>query len=204
MNKKVLLIDFDGVIVDTFKICMETNNQVWPDVSVDEYRKQFEGNIYESLNVDHDTVIDEEDGFFKLYIPRMLELDPVSGITQVVDKLREKYLLVVVSSSVSSPIEEYLTKHSMMSHFDKVFGVNIHKSKLAKIKMVFEEYGVEAKDCLFITDTLGDMREARAAGVDAVGVTWGWHPRETLEKGSPFAIVDTPGEIVSAVDRYFA
>ena len=152
---------------------METNNQVWPDISVDEYRRQFEGNIYESLNVDHDTVIDEEDSFFKLYIPRMLKLDPVSGITQVVDKLREKYLLVVVSSSVSSPIEEYLTKHSMMSHFDKVFGVNIHKSKLAKIKMVFEEYGVEAKDCLFITDTLGDMREARAAGVDAVGVTWG-------------------------------
>ena len=203
MSKKVLLIDFDGVIVDTFAVCVETNNQVWPNVSVDEYRKQFEGNIYKSLNVGHEEVVDEKDSFFKLYIPKMLKADLVQGMQKVIDQLKEKYLLVIVSSSVNSPIEEYLTKHGMMPYFDKVFGVNVHKSKVAKIKMVFKEYEVGPQDCLFIPDTLGDMREAREAGVDALGVTWGWHPRETLEKGSPFAIVDTPQEIVSAVDRYF-
>lgn len=204
MNKKVLLIDFDGVIVDTFDVCMEVNGQVWPGESADDYRKHFEGNIYESLNVDHDTVIDEEDSFFKLYIPKMLQLDPVPGMIDIIDKLREKYLLVIVSSSVDSPIEEYLTKHNIIGHFDKIFGVTVHKSKVAKMKMVFDEYRVGPEDCLFITDTLGDIREANKMKIASIGVTWGWHPRETLEKGSPVATVDTPEEIVGAVEKHFA
>ena len=204
VRKKVLLIDFDGVIVDTFDLCMETSNKVWGHHSVDKYREWFEGNLYKSLNIDQDGFTDKENIFFKLYAPRMLKLDPIEGIIDIMGRLRERHVLVIISTSVNSPIEEYLAKHSMTSNFDKVFGADIHKSKVMKIKMVFDEYGVTPQDCLFITDTLGDMREAREAGVDAIGVTWGWHPRETLEKGFPFTIVDKPSEIMEAVDRYFS
>jgi phosphoglycolate phosphatase-like HAD superfamily hydrolase len=48
------------------------------------------------------------------------------------------------------------------------------------------------------------MEEASAADVGAIGVTWGWHSRETLEKGKPFRIVDSAADIPGAVSDYFA
>src|SRR3989344_192906 len=169
MGKKVLLIDFDGVIVDTFDVCMKTSVDVWGKTSVDEYRKWFEGNLYKSLNIEKEGFTEKENDFFKLYASRMIKVDPIRGIQKVMDQLKDIYILVIVSSSINSPVEKYMKKHKMTSHFDKIFGVDVHKSKVTKIRMVFDEYRVGPQECLFITDTLGDMREAREAGVDAVG-----------------------------------
>ncbi len=83
-------------------------------------------------------------------------------------------------------------------------GADVHTSKHEKIKMVFEKYGISASQCIFVTDTLGDMREAKAADVGAIGVAWGFHSRETLAKGEPFRIVERPEEISPAISAYFA
>ena len=70
--------------------------------------------------------------------------------------------------------------------------------------MIFETYGIGADDCVFITDTLGDMREAKEHAVGTIGVSWGFHPHATLEKGIPFRIVDQPSELPDAIQEYFA
>ncbi len=49
------------------------------------------------------------------------------------------------------------------------------KSKVEKFRMMEEKYGVRKNDMLFITDTLGDIREADKAGVPTIAVTWGAH-----------------------------
>lgn len=69
--------------------------------------------------------------------------------------------------------------------------------------MVFAKYGVNSSNCVFITDTLGDLREASHTGVKAIAVDWGFHSRETLLKGEPFAIIDKPEELESAVSNIF-
>ena len=61
-----------------------------------------------------------------------------------------------------------------------------------------------ADDCVYITDTLGDMREAGAHHMGTIGCSWGVHDRATLERGLPFRIVDQPAELRDAVDDYFA
>jgi len=203
MKEKILLIDFDGVIVDTFDLGMSVNNKLGTGISPDEYRKQFEGNVYENYDDNDEEIVSEDNEWFKLYTPGMLKLEPVEGVVEAIKTLGEKYTLIIISSNINSPIKKYLEKHALVSCFDEVFGADVHKSKVKKIKMVFEKHGVEAKDCLFITDSLGDIREANKMNVDSIGVTWGWHSRETLEKGSPFTIVDKTSEIVPAVDKYF-
>ena len=74
---------------------------------------------------------------------------------------------------------------------------------LEKIKMVFAEHGTDASRCVFITDTLGDIREAEKMGVGALAVTWGFHEPERLAKGSPFRLVDTPELLPEAIADYF-
>jgi phosphoglycolate phosphatase len=67
--------------------------------------------------------------------------------------------------------------------------------------MTFDKYGIGAEDCLFITDTLGDIKEAHHMKVPTVAVTWGYQSIETLKKGAPPRIVNTPQELLSVFDK---
>ena len=69
--------------------------------------------------------------------------------------------------------------------------------------MLFEYFG-EGVTYIFITDTLGDIREAAQVAIPAIGVTWGFHPRARLEKGNPLVIVDTPKELYEKVSEFFS
>ena len=65
--------------------------------------------------------------------------------------------------------------------------------------------GVDASHTVMVGDTSFDMEMARAAGARAIGVAWGYHPRERLIDGGAEVIVDdyaaldaALGEMVSA------
>jgi len=48
---------------------------------------------------------------------------------------------------------------------------------------------------LMIGDTTHDLQMARAARVDAIGVTYGAHPREQLAAMQPLALVDSMAQL---------
>jgi pyrophosphatase PpaX len=55
--------------------------------------------------------------------------------------------------------------------------------------------GAEPGDCVYVGDAAVDIAAARAAGMAAIGVTWGAVPREVLEAAGPDAVVDTVEEL---------
>lgn len=55
--------------------------------------------------------------------------------------------------------------------------------------------GVRREEAVMIGDTTHDLEMARNAGVDAVAVTYGAHPRQQLERLAPLAIVDSPQDL---------
>ncbi len=202
MKRKVLLFDFDGVIVDTFKLCLSINRRFHTALSSDEYRRWFEGNIYDRPKRKNWKKGDDAD-FFRMYADGIFKIKPVKGIKKALRELNEKYILVIVSSAINSPITEYLEKYGLLKYFSKVFGADMHESKVEKIKIVFKEYGAAPEDCLFITDTLGDMREAHKTGVRALGISWGYHLPEKLQNGNTVAIAKKPADILTEVKKYF-
>ncbi len=206
MKKPFILFDFDGVIADSFQLSFEITKMIYPRLIEDAYRELFEGNINDhrkqqniyTAEYRHDVDFDAE------YRPRMKnEVKIVPEVKEVIIELEKNYTLIVVSSTITSPIREFLEKHELASHFAWIMGNDVHKSKVEKIKMVFEKYGIGPKDCVFITDTLGDMREATRAGVKSIGVTWGFHKPETLLRGEPFGLVEKPIELSTATGGYF-
>jgi phosphoglycolate phosphatase len=48
----------------------------------------------------------------------------------------------------------------------------------------------------YVGDTVGDIKEARLAGVKTVAVTWGWHNKERLEMASPDYVIETPDDLL--------
>ena len=59
--------------------------------------------------------------------------------------------------------------------------------------------GVSPKECLYIGDTGTDMKTGTAAGMDTVGVLWGFRDREELEATGAMRIV----EEASAIGRIY-
>ncbi len=64
---------------------------------------------------------------------------------------------------------------------------------------MFEKYNLKPEECIFVTDTTGDIIEARKINLRTITVTWGYHNKELLESEYPFCIVDTPDELLKAI-----
>lgn len=61
--------------------------------------------------------------------------------------------------------------------------------------MTAEHFHTKPSKCLYFGDTNTDMRTGINAGMDTVGVTWGFRERAELEAFKPKYIIDHPDEI---------
>lgn len=205
MEKKIVLFDFDGVIIDSFEGAFKVEKIFEPALTREWMRKRFDGNINDSLFNEQGRVPteDEDNEFYGAYVPVMMKCKIFPGMPDVMKSLSENYPLIIVSSTITSPIREYMEEHRVAGYFKEIMGNDVHKSKVEKIKMVFDKYGAGPDGCVFITDTLGDIREAEKTGVKSIAVTWGFHDRETLARGNPIVLVNKPEELPIEIEKYF-
>lgn len=204
---KIVIFDFDGVIANTFDIAYKIMKDLdYIDISADEFRTYFNGNIYDQEDITEDVRkedLHEDSPFFEKYVPQILKTVPVKGIDEVIKTLSADYKLVVVSSTISSAIDDFLTKYDLREYFDTIHGADEERSKSVKIDRILSKLNVSKDDAVFITDTLGDIREADKVGVKCIATSWGYSSAKNLKKGDALKIVDEPEEIVDEVLKYF-
>jgi len=176
---------------------------VCPHITEDEYRKRFEGNINDWQEPLHTSECRSDVDFFKEYASRTKDIKPVRGILEVIKNLERAYTLIIISSTITDPIQEFLERYGAAQYFTQIMGNDVHASKVEKIKMIFSKYGASSNQYVFITDTLGDMKEASRMGIGTVGVGWGFQSKETLLGGNPFRIVESPEELLTVIPTYF-
>lgn len=203
--KNFILFDFDGVIADSFLPAYGVNKMICPHLTKEDYKKRFEGNIHDSNNWEiHTEECRKDVDFDKEYIPKFKnEAILIPDITETIQKLYESYVLIIISSNITSVVQEFLDEHQLLKYFTLIMGNDIHKSKIEKIKIVLSKYNILAEQCVFITDTLGDIREAEKTKIGSIGVSWGYQDKKTLLLGNPYKIVDIPKELPATVSDYF-
>ena len=59
--------------------------------------------------------------------------------------------------------------------------------------------GAAPETSLMIGDTSFDMAMARAAGVTAIGVTWGYHDSDSLWRAGAHQVAEHPLDIVEMI-----
>jgi phosphoglycolate phosphatase len=59
------------------------------------------------------------------------------------------------------------------------------------LRQALAETGIEAEAAVMLGDTTFDMGMAKAAGLHAVGVSWGYHPVAALREAGADTIIDT-------------
>ena len=75
---------------------------------------------------------------------------------------------------------------------------------MEKFHKIFEDFSARPEDCVMITDTVGDVLEAEAAGVNSIVILWGYQKQvhfENLKKD--IALVGSPEELPAAVEKFF-
>ena len=186
-NKKAIIFDFDGVIADSLGIAFEVNKLKRATLTLERYQAAFNGNIYDAAFQEEVTLeIDFPEEFSKRLM--QLEIDPLKKY--YIRKLSDDFHFFIISSSMSDAISAYLSKHEILNHFTEILGADIHTSKVTKFHMIFDQHNLKPDDVIFITDTSGDIAEAKKVGIKTtVGILGGYQTEENLQKGDPMCIV---------------
>lgn len=193
-TKKLIIFDFDGVIEETTDFVIKMFRTQIPDLAIEEFRSWFDGNFYQTIK-EKNVPFDAEEYYskYEAWLPSQ-SIRP--EMKAVLTELREHVALAIVSSSHDDALNRYLERNGIANLFDQVWGVQKNKGKVEKLTGLLEIHDVPPEEAVFVTDTLGDILEAREVGIESVAVTWGFHPKERLLKGDPRGVVGTPRELL--------
>ncbi|MGB4420627.1 MAG: HAD hydrolase-like protein [Candidatus Saccharimonadales bacterium] len=202
--RKIVAFDFDGVIVDSIKLSYDINKELMPDLDYEDWRTWSNGNFHEIVRKRNDIKFLFNDDNYRYYRKRynkeVLKILPIAGINNILNKMNEKYTLVVISSNSQKSIELYLKKHNLIHYFQDLLGEETSQSKVEKFKFVIKKYNTNSENLLLITDSLGDIKEANELNIKSLAVLWGIHDHSTLNLAAPHSIIARPEEILDSVE----
>jgi phosphoglycolate phosphatase-like HAD superfamily hydrolase len=207
MNKKIIIWDFDGPIIDSRSLALEFAQFQFFDVDENSHKKLFNGNIFEKINKlkKRDVLEDDISLYLKeTYWPKKYNINPFENIEDVIKTLSSEFIMVINSSSNSANISKYLERHNLSLFFKKIYGNEEIKSKKDKFELILREFNVSSKNCIFITDTLGDVLEAKFFNLKTIVVLWGYQTKEYFKEVEDFVyFVDKPSDIIDLVYALF-
>ena len=116
------------------------------------------------------------------------------GIAELVSSLTAAgWTLGVATGKSQRGLEHCLATHGLTAQFATLQTADHHPSKPhpAMIAAALAETGATREQCVMIGDTVFDIAMARAAGVRALGVDWGYHTAaELIEAGAEAVAID--------------
>ncbi len=193
-QERHLIADFDGVIGDTFQMNWAITRSLHPEVAEASYRIDHHmGNVFEAPVVPFTPQTSEM--YWRLY-NEQLAVSHISVALPALSCLANYFRLHIVTSNCEVAIARVLREAAVHNLFGHILGRQAHASKVEKFKLLADVDDFDLEDAIFVTDTLGDLKEAAKVGLPAVAVTFGYHTREILATGNPRAIVDTWDEFL--------
>ena len=133
------------------------------------------------------------------YLARDPDLELFPGMRDMLVGLKQKgYLLAVATGKSRVGLDRVLEATQLKPYFDSSRCADETHSKPhpAMLQELLQELLIEAEATLMIGDTAHDLQMAVNAGVPALAVSYGAHPRDTLTALNPLGCVDTPQELL--------
>ncbi|WP_286909362.1 HAD family hydrolase [Clostridium sp. UBA1652] len=214
---KCCIFDLDGTLVDSIKAISYTSNLTLKKYNLgpidEDHYKIFVGDGYKKLIEraliycgDKDLVHYEDalltyTDYFEIHC--MHEVKPYDGIKDMLHNLKNKGIkIAVLSNKPHARTLDNIYGVFGENYFDMVSGEREgvrRKPDPAGAIITAEKLGFSPKECLYIGDTNTDMQTGIKAGMDTVGVTWGFRTRQELESYSPKYVIDHPSEITKII-----
>ena len=217
-NKKAIIFDFDGTLSDTVSAIAEAANLTLVRLGYEEKTlievQNAIGNGATNMirrllpnSVSNDTKYIERAR--RLY-DEMYELtylhtvDTYEGIMSVLAELSEnKKMKIAVFSNKQDPYVKGLCKQLFPKD---LISCALGQTELpikpdpAGVFKILETLGVAPEECIFVGDSEVDYHTAKNAGIDFIGVTWGYAGRDRLIACGSRNLADKAGEILDFIE----
>jgi pyrophosphatase PpaX len=211
MRVPVVLFDLDGTVIDSGAIILASMRHATLTVLAREVDDETLMAGVGGLGLaEQMRVIDElrAEELVRVYRehnePLHATLEPCAGMLDVLRELAEERRLGLVTAKRRVTVD---LAFAVLPELEPLFEVVVgsedtvrHKPDPEPLLYALDRLGVGPDDAAYVGDSPFDIRAAKAAGVRAVGVTWGGiHPIERLEAEQPDALVDSAEELLDVV-----
>lgn len=198
------MFDFDGVIVDSLDVfstafidaCRAAGVEGF--FTADDLLAVMEDNFYAGMRargVPDEQVAEILRRLGDALVRARHWLKPFPLVPAVIEDLADARTVVIVTSSPAEVVQGWLRTHEVHG-VSEVAGAETARSKVEKIHALLARFPGQ-ENYWYVGDTAGDIREARAAGVTPIGVSWGWHEPEQLVEAGAEHIAQTPAELLT-------
>lgn len=126
------------------------------------------------------------------------------GARETIERLaaRDDVLLGIATGKSRKGLRLALERHNLLHFFTTLQTADDAPSKPhpMMLERAMIEAGCTPEKTVLVGDTSYDMHMARAAGVHALGVDWGYHAREALARAGAACVLSVFDDLHSALD----
>ena len=205
-SRKAVLFDLDGTLIDTLGLILESFRQgaldvLGREVSGDQVRSLIGIPLIEQARSLAPSHVEE---LMAAYRHRNVELHDsmiryFEGTREMLEALKaEGRRLAVVTSKRNGPALEGLASFDLQGYFEFISGLEEtekHKPDPEPLLVAARRLGLPITECIYVGDSIYDMRAAKAAGATAVGVLWGVATCEELLEAGAEHLASSPHEL---------
>ena len=213
MEFKAVLFDLDGTLLDTLEDLADTVNQIleqdgFPSHPLESYRF-FVGEgattlinraLPESAR-NNSTLQRCVNAFNHLYEQNWnIKSKPYAGVERMLDSLVARGIHISVLTNKPNAFAQKCVGELLGKwKFDRVLGQQDDlpsKPDPTGALEIADSLNFPPESFLYLGDTGTDMKTANAAHMFAVGVLWGFRPREELQASGAQALINKPEEVL--------
>jgi phosphoglycolate phosphatase len=210
MRYKAILFDMDGTLLDTLADMVSAVNHIlsvhgWPQRTTEEVRA-FVGNGARRL-MERAVPPDVTGGAFEAVLAEYREwyqahncvdTAPYPGIPALLDALAA----AGVKTAVVSNKPDRTTRTLAARFFPELDGAMGQREGIASkpapdmVRAALDQLHAAPEETLYVGDSEVDVATARNAGLDMIGVAWGFRGRAALEAAGAPLVADTPEQLL--------
>lgn len=203
-----ILFDFDGTLVDSFDVTINTCNQLACEFGFDPITDEQKTHL---RNISTKDIITKYLKIPWLKLPflhkrattlmaeHIPHLPLIDGMEKVLRELKSQgYRLGILSSNSEEGIKNFLKKNNL-EIFDDVYAESSIFGKHRVMRKFLSNANVHPKNVVYIGDEVRDIEATNKIGISIIAVDWGFGTRESLLAHNPHSVISHPSELMAAL-----
>lgn len=203
-SNTVIVFDFDGTIADSFGMVIKilgelSNDPVFRDIAP-EQMEQLRNEGIRKLMKTKNTISMAQLPFlvrrFRQELNNKLStINPIKGMPEVINSLKNKYKIAVISSNAKENIETFLKNNGI--DVDYIYSGSSIFGKSKVINAFIKKEKINRGDVIYIGDEDRDIEAAHKSHIFSIAVSWGYNSEKVLMGASPNILIKKPEELIN-------